>query len=402
MSDQIRIAHISDTHLGYRGLTKTDPETGRNQRTVDVDNAFERTMDDILTQDVDLVIHSGDVFHHTRPTWHSLRHFIRQMRRLEARRIPTIVIAGNHDTPRMRTGGSAYSVLDLALPDIRFVADYTDQIVRETPFAELNLHLHAVPHGALTNPDPVFPNADPTRRSIMICHGMVPGILAPGVHTESGEQELSAALLDISFDYIALGHYHVPMNAAPKAWYAGATERMGFGDWDVTPGYTLVTMGAPGDAVAVEHVEIEARPMRSLKPMYGNGLLARDLADQILGQIAALDEPTAMVRVELREVERAVRREVESIMRREAEEHVWHLTVAQERTSFTADPTSTQPSEIEGVTDLRTLFAQFVSERIGTTYDGDFATAFLERGDRAIAEALQAQETPAPEEAGTA
>ncbi len=33
----IRIAHISDTHLGYRALGKTDPVTGRNQRSIDVE-----------------------------------------------------------------------------------------------------------------------------------------------------------------------------------------------------------------------------------------------------------------------------------------------------------------------------------------------------------------------------
>ncbi len=155
MSDRIRIAHFSDTHLGYRGLTKVHPETGRNQRTMDVDAAFTRTIDDILRRHVDAVIHSGDVFHHTRPTWHSLRHFIRQMRRLEDAGIPTLVIAGNHDTPRMRTGGSAYSVLELALPKIRFVADYEDDHVLDASFDALNLHIHAIPHGALTNPDPV-------------------------------------------------------------------------------------------------------------------------------------------------------------------------------------------------------------------------------------------------------
>src|SRR5690349_10577783 len=114
MTDSIRIAHISDTHLGYRALHKLDPTTGRNQRTVDFEHAFERAIDDILRRRVDGVIHGGDVFHHTRPTWQALRHFIQQMRRLEDAGIPVLVIGGNHDTPRIRTGGSAYSVLELA------------------------------------------------------------------------------------------------------------------------------------------------------------------------------------------------------------------------------------------------------------------------------------------------
>lgn len=403
MSDRLRIAHFSDSHLGYRGLTKVHADTGRNQRTIDVDDAFTRAIDDILTRNVDVIIHSGDVFHHTRPTWHSLRHFIRQMRRLENAGIPTLVIAGNHDTPRMRTGGSAYSVLELALPNIHFVADYKDVHVLDAPFDAFNLHIHAIPHGALTNPDPVMPQIAKGRRNILVCHGMVPGILAPGVHTEAGEQQLDTALLDARFDYIALGHYHVPVQAAPKAWYSGSTERMGFGDHDVTTGYNIVTIGEAGvdDNVEVEHIDLPARPMITLKPIYGNGLLARDIADKVLDQLQALGQPDAMARVEVRETERPIRREAESILRREYEQFVWSLTVAQERALF-APEADDAPSGIESVTDLRTLFTTFVGERIGTTYDQNFATEFLERGDRALMEAMMAQETPEPEEAGTA
>ncbi len=403
MSDRLRIAHFSDSHLGYRGLTKVHADTGRNQRTIDVDDAFTRAIDDILTRTVDVIIHSGDVFHHTRPTWHSLRHFIRQMRRLEHAGIPTLVIAGNHDTPRMRTGGSAYGVLELALPNIHFVADYRDEHVLDAPFDAFNLHIHAIPHGALTNPDPVVPQIAKGRRNILVCHGMVPGILAPGMHTEAGEQQLDTALLDARFDYIALGHYHVPVQAAPKAWYSGSAERMGFGDHDVTTGYNIVELGEPGadDDVTVEHIDLPARPMITLKPIHGNGLLARDIADKVLDQLQSLGQLEAMARVEVRETERPIRREAESILRREYEQFVWSLTVAQERALF-APEADDAPSGIEGVTDLRTLFGTFVGERIGTTYDQTFATEFLERGDRALVEAMLAQETPAPEEAGTA
>ena len=46
---------------------------GRNQRAVDIERAYAAAIDDILTRDVDLVIHAGDVFHHTRPSWQAMR-----------------------------------------------------------------------------------------------------------------------------------------------------------------------------------------------------------------------------------------------------------------------------------------------------------------------------------------
>lgn len=395
--EKIRIAHISDTHLGYRGLGKVHKETGRNQRTVDVDLAFERAIDDILRQKVDAVIHGGDVFHHSRPTWQSLRHFIRQMRRIEDAGIPALVIAGNHDTPRIRTGGSVYSVLDLALPRIRFVAEYED-VHEVAMFEHINLHIQAVPHGALTNADPVITGIVPGKRNILVCHGMAPGILGPGPHSEPGEQILDAYLLDPEFDYIALGHYHVHMQAAPKAWYSGSTERYGWGDHDVSAGYAIVEIGEPGSDVSVEHRTVPARPMHGLKPVYGSGLQARDIADRALGLLAELKAPEAMTRVELRDVDRTIRRETERILRREAEAHVWSCVVSPERIAFM--PSAELAPAHELATDLQTLFAEFVTARTGTHLTTEFAQRLLDRGGRALTDAAIAGEAPAPEDGG--
>lgn len=395
MSSQIRIAHISDTHLGYRAFNKAHPESGRNQRTVDVDLAFERAIDDILRRDVDAVIHGGDVFHHARPTWQSMRHFIRQMRRIEGAGIPALVIAGNHDTPRIRTGGSAYSVIELALLNVRFVADYEDVHEIEV-FKDLDLHVHAIPHGALTNPDPVMSQVAPGRRNILVCHGMVPGILAPGVHAEPGEQQLESTLLDAAFDYIALGHYHVFMQPAAKAWYSGSIDRFGWGDHAVKPGYAIATMGAPGDPVTVEHINIPARPMVNLQPINGRNRQARDIADAVMAQLVALQSPDAMTRVEFRDVDRSTRREAESILRREAASLAFSFAVAAERTGFS--PGAEQVPGTDGVADLQTLFTEFVTLRTGEHFNDEFARAFLERGSRALVEASISQEAPAPEE----
>jgi CHASE1-domain containing sensor protein len=49
--------------------------------------------------------------------------------------------------------------------------------------------------------------------------------------------------------------------------------------------------------------------------------------------------------------------------------------------------------------DLRTLFAQFVAERKDKQqYTDTFAAAFLERGDRALTDAMLTQDAPKPEE----
>ncbi|MEJ7839300.1 MAG: DNA repair exonuclease [Thermomicrobiales bacterium] len=384
MNDTIRIAHLSDTHLGYRAYAKVDPASGRNQRTIDVEQAFTRAIDSILDLKPDIIIHAGDVFHQSRPSWHAIRHFVREMRRIENAGIPTLVIAGNHDTPRLRTDGSVYSVLELALPAIRFVADY-DLVTETNEFAQHNVRVQALPHGALTNDDPPLTRVASGKRNILVSHGVVPGAMPENAHGEPGEQYLDANLLDPEFDYIALGHYHVYSEAKPRTWYSGSTERFGFGDADASPGYAMVELGDNHEFPNVRHIDIDARPMLSLEPLYGGLKPARDIADQILGKLEHLGQLDAMVSISLRDIERPVRREVESIVRRESPSFVWLAHFIAERQMLLDPETSRETIQ---TADLRTLFAQFVQEKTGSPLTKDFATRFLERGDRALEHAL--------------
>lgn len=403
MSNPIRIAHITDTHLGYRGLGKQDPETGRNQRTVDFERAFEWAIGDIIEQKPDAVIHAGDVFHFARPTWSSLRHFAQQMKRIEAAGIPTLVIAGNHDTPRIRTGGSAYSILDLALPSITFHAGYEDVHDHQT-FRHLNLHVHAIPHGALTSDNPPVPSTVDGRINMMVIHGMVKGILDPGKHAEPGEEELDTSLLDRGFDYIALGHYHLHMQppGIGNGWYAGSTERNGWGDFEATPGYCMVTLNGPGAGYDIEHIPYEdVRPMIDLKTIYADNMRGREIADEVIGQIQKLPESAetlqqAMVRARIWNAERGDRREAESILRRELVDVVWHLTIPPEQK--TQDFSGNTVEVTHELPDLRELFGQFVDHRLGTAFNDRFAEVFRKRGDEVLVEALANSISVTPEE----
>jgi DNA repair exonuclease SbcCD nuclease subunit len=381
---QLRIAHLSDTHLGYRAYYKTDPVTGRNQRAVDIEHAYERAVSDILTRGVDLVIHSGDVFHHARPAYSAMRAFVRQSRRFEQASLPVVVIGGNHDTPRLRTSGSVFSVLDLALPGIRFVSGYEQETVT---FEDLNLEVTAVPHGKLADPMPplVIPTAGAI--NVLITHGLVPGMTVKGHRREPGEEEIADSLLDAEFDYIALGHYHEPDRPRRNAWYAGSTERIGWGDEPVEPGYNLVELAAPGEPPVVTHIPLEARPMRTLYPVDGEGRDARAIADLVLERLTELALPEALVRVQIVNAQRPIRREAESILRREAQDFVWWLHVyspADILAAFGERKSEATP------TDVRALFDEFVVER---AYESDFAAAFAERGRQALDQALRESET---------
>lgn len=377
----VRIAHLSDTHLGYRAFYKADPQTGRNQRSVDVERAYETVISDILTRNVDLVIHSGDVFHHTRPTYAAMRAFVRQTRRLEEAGLPVLVIAGNHDTPRLRASGSVFSVLELALPKVRFVTGYDQETI---PYESLNLVVCAVPHGRLAEPVPptVFP--EPGAINVLVTHGLVPNLEIRGRQRELGEEELTEVMLDPEFDYIALGHYHEAKKPRQNAWYAGSTERMGWGDERVQPGYWLVELSGPGQPPEVTRVPIETRPMRTLPSVNGEGYDARDIADRVLKMLEDLGQPDAIARVELRHTPRPIRLEAERILRNEAQKFVWWLQVYSPADILAPFSRGGEPISA----DIGEMFDAFVTER-EKEYDPAFAAAFRQRGRRALEEAMR-------------
>lgn len=396
----IRLAHITDTHLGYRTGKKIDPVTLRNARTVDFEEAFEWAIDDILRQRPDAVVHAGDVFENSRPTWHTLRHFVQQWQRIENAGIPSLIIAGNHDTPRLRTGGSAFSVLELALPNTTFVTGYEAEPDFST-FAGLRLYVQAVPHGALTSDDPPIPSTAPGRTSIMVVHGMVKGILAPGMQAEPGEEELDITLLDPEFDYIALGHYHMTMQppGVVKGWYAGSTERNGWGDKDHIPGYGMVTLNGPGNSPEFIHIPYpDARPMIDLPRIYADSMRGREIADEVLRLIGENDPDEmarSMVRVTIWNAERGDKREAESILKREAAHLVWDLTIPKETNGFLASGDKPEPTQ--EFPDLRELFRQFVQSRTGTAFNERLAGVLSERGEAALIRALAAEQVVSPE-----
>src|SRR5579862_1895734 len=139
----MKLAHISDTHLGYSAYGKA--ANGRmNQREVDVLETFQHCLNAIAERDPDVVIHSGDFFHVVRPTNYALIGAYRMLSRFQNRRMgkPFVIIGGNHDTPQ--TVESA-NILDL-FADIEGVSVEARMAkLVETPIASVL----CVPHKSL-------------------------------------------------------------------------------------------------------------------------------------------------------------------------------------------------------------------------------------------------------------
>src|SRR5918999_674461 len=369
----VRIAHISDTHLGYTRYARLHAETGRNQREVDVQEAYGRAVDAILERDVDLVIHSGDVFDSVRPATHVIIGFLKQTFRLTREDIPYLVAAGNHETPRLRSTTAAleYANLVNAISAHGFDVEYH---LEEADDACVGVTL--VPHGAVFGTGAVTPARD-ADVNVLVTHGMVPGLEAR--QHEMGEANLQSGMLEGGFDYIALGHYHEFHEHKPNAYYAGATERFGFGEVDSTPGFAVVEFDGKG-LKSVEHVEIEARPMLDLKKIPGRKMNAAELTEAVLDRTSGVDLDGAIVRLRAYDVRRGVASGMDRELLRDLQRRCLNFSLevhAEER----PEDLERDGSQAAVFGPLGEEFAAFVAERKeGGELEAGFAEEFLEKG----------------------
>ena len=337
-------------------------------------------MDAILEREVDLVIHSGDVFDSVRPATHVIIGFLKQTARITARAdIPYLVIAGNHETPRLRTTTAAleYANLVNAYSAHGFEIDY-EQI--EVGDALVGVTL--VPHGAVGTTGAVTPERD-ADINILVTHGLVPNLEAR--QHEMGEANLQPGMLEGGFDYIALGHYHEFHEHKANSFYAGATERFSFGEVESVPGFAIVAFDG-GGGVSVEHVPVEARPMMDLPFIRAREMDAADLTEEIRKRSANADLDGAVVRLRAYDVRRGVASGIDRELIRDLQRRCLNFSLeihAEERPEMgNGDPASAVFGPLEEE------FAAFVKARKESgELEKDFADEFLEKGRGYLAQA---------------
>jgi DNA repair protein SbcD/Mre11 len=260
----VKIVHFSDSHLGWRELHYTDAE-GHNLREQDVYVAFAKAIDRALELKPAVVIHSGDLFHGYHPFAAAMGVALDQVERLRAAGIGFVVIAGNHETPRVRAIAHPFSLLE------RFGVDAVHAAPRRLRFGDLAVT--AVPHS--NQPDEMAgwiaaaePDAD-ARFNVLVAHAGLEGLARVGAG-EPGAMELPGELLEqvASFDYIALGHLHQLDRPRVNAVYPGSLERLSWGDQARRKGIVEVDLAAEplDDAFLTVH-EIDGRPRKRLPPL---------------------------------------------------------------------------------------------------------------------------------------
>lgn len=253
-----RLLHTSDTHLGYR-------QYHLDERRQDFADAFAEVVSSAIKNDVDAVVHAGDLFHTSRPSITPLQTVLTELQRLQSADIPFLLIVGNHERTHDRNWVELLQEIQLAT---RLDAAGT-QIDDTTIYG-----LDHVPPGQRDRLDYQFEPAS-TESTVLVGHGL----FKPFGHGDWNTQRILSKS-SVDFDLMLVGDDHgadyklvnrgqpssdattdadqVASNStSPERIplsYAGSTERTK-ADQRAPRTYSLVTVPPDGHVDPEEHID---------------------------------------------------------------------------------------------------------------------------------------------------
>ncbi|EFL21139.1 putative nuclease SbcCD, D subunit [Streptomyces himastatinicus ATCC 53653] len=288
----MRILHTSDWHLG------------RSFHRVSLLAAQREFLDHLVAtvreREVDAVLVAGDVYDRAVPPLAAVELFDDALHRLADLGVPTVMISGNHDSPRrlgvgaglieragihLRTdpaGCGTPVVLADRHGDVAFYGlPYLEPgLVRETLDAPAAGH-PAVLGAAMDRVRADLAARPPGTRSVVLAHAFVTGGAVSDSErdiTVGGVASVPADVFD-GVDYVALGHLHGCQTLTERIRYSGSPLAYSFSEAAHRKSMWLVELGADGGLSAAERVDCPVpRPLARLRGPLEDLLADPDLA----------------------------------------------------------------------------------------------------------------------------
>lgn len=296
----MKILHVSDSHLGYSAYRKASPD-GINQRELDTYSAFEQFIDYAVKSKPDLILHAGDLFDSVRPNNRAITFAVDQVLRISEKKIPFVIVAGNHEHPRLKETGHIFSIfehMDSIYPI--YSAKYE---TLKFNISQKKVTVHAIPQCEIKKQfESEIEKLKPDEKSdfnILVSHGAVSGIQVFSMN-EFNELIIPAKALSDNFDYIALGHYHKYTKLANNAFYSGSTERFSYTDAPDKKGFLEIELSK--GLVKSNFVEIKIRPMIDQKPIICSNLKLEEIMKKIKEAVKEINPKEKTFRIKLEDI----------------------------------------------------------------------------------------------------
>lgn len=270
------LIHTADLHLGA-GLARM-PESLREVRLRDFLSNLETIADFAVRNRADFVVIAGDVFERTHPASDVFDSFAAVLSRLLSAGVRVIIVAGNHDVPKLRTRppylraleriASAHrpdslifatepSVVTLSTRDGRKVAfilmPYSYPEDKASFVASVRSTFRALRERAEES-DPDF--------IVCVAHLLVEGAKTHGAVYKLDIPVPLSCISDSSVSYVALGHVHTYQELSRRAVYSGSIERVSFAEEEDEKFFVVVR--EEGGDLAHEAVRLKTRPLVTL------------------------------------------------------------------------------------------------------------------------------------------
>lgn len=251
----MKLIHLSDLHIGKRV----------NEVSMIDDQAYIlaqilRIIDD---EQADAVLIAGDVYDKSVPSAEAVTLFDDFLCRLARRKLPVLMISGNHDSPERLAFGNR--LMDACGIHISPVYDGNVRCVTlQDTYGAVNFYLlpfikpahvkRYYPQSQVENYTDACRTAvaqmhiDPAQRNVLLTHQFVTG--ASTCESEEinvgGSDNVDSAVFQ-GFDYVALGHLHGPQNiGSNRIRYCGTPLKYSFSEEAHHKSVTVVELGAKG------------------------------------------------------------------------------------------------------------------------------------------------------------
>lgn len=321
----MRLAHVSDWHLGIA--------TYRHDRRRDLEEVLDQTVEHCRAFAPDLILHTGDLFHHVRPGLDDIRLACETLRRL-AEVAPVVVLCGNHDSPaqlrfldefvfaeervrfidvpkRPQDGGVIdFEMLDgdqrVRLAAIPFISAERMVEVFEDPRTWMTDYADRVRRIQDALDDGLRDNFQPDRDVLLFAaHLHITGAQVTrserALHISDTYAAHAEALPTVS--YAAFGHIHKAQRlpGTQLGWYAGSPIPLDFGEEGDTKVMLLVEAEPGRPAKVTEQAYSISRPLRRVRGTLEELRVLDDLAESLCIATVITEEPTHSLADALRE-----------------------------------------------------------------------------------------------------
>jgi DNA repair exonuclease SbcCD nuclease subunit len=276
--------HAADAHLGIARYSRSDPQTGINLRSLDFLYSFNNLCDRVLQLEPEVFLLCGDVFDRVNPTNYMRRAVQERFMELSAASIDTVVISGNHETPRSK-GVSNPLVLYKNIEHVHIILEPKELSIG-------GYWINAVPFTAHPQNYLSRPNSDDY--SILMLHTTIEGARVGSERYMCFEEGSLKRSTIPEYDYAALGHIHKAQElstADTKIIYPGSLERYDFNEIDEKKGFYVVD-NEP------RFIELPTRPMISV-PVEVEGLTGYEITERSIDIIEGLETLGSILRLEI-------------------------------------------------------------------------------------------------------